>query len=117
MHWNIEYLIASSSPGGQIYDMNATGLNESRCCNQSLNESVLRDILNDHFARTVDHYESVSLALVGLYVPVFFLGILGNGSLTVIILTRRQLRNATNLFLCNLAVADLAGEIVMYYKG
>ena len=90
--------------------MNSTGFNESRSLNQSLNDSVLWDIFNDHLAKTVDHYESASVALVGLYVPVFFLGILGNGSLTVIILTKRQLRNVTNLFLCSLAVADLAGE-------
>lgn len=89
--------------------MNTTGLNESANGNQSLNESEMREIINEHFSGLVDEYESVSHILVGLYVPVFFMGILGNGSLTVIILTRRQLRNVTNLFLCSVAAADLAG--------
>ena len=91
--------------------MNETVFNYSNNLNASLNESILWDIVNDHFLSSSDGYDSATLVLVALYVPVFLLGILGNGFLTVIILTRQQLRNVTNLFLCSLAVADLAGEI------
>lgn len=92
--------------------MNVTDFNETNYLNQSLNKSVLWDIINDQFLSSNEINESVSIALVVLYVPVFLIGILGNGSLTVIVLSRKQLRNVTNLFICNLAVADLAGEMV-----
>ena len=88
--------------------MDTTTFNKSMVLNNSLNASVIQEIVNDHFQR----YESVSLVLVGLYVPVFFLGIFGNGFLAIIILNKEPLRNVTNLFLCSLALADLAGERV-----
>lgn len=90
--------------------MNAFDLNETTNSSESLNESVLWGIINAHFSSSNDNYESISLPLVGLYLPVFFLGILGNGFLLVLIFTKRQLRNVTNLFICSLAVADLAGK-------
>ena len=92
--------------------MDTTAFNKSMVLNNSLNASVIQEIVNDHFQRYRDEYESVSLVLVGLYVPVFFLGIFGNGFLAIIILTKQPLRNVTNLFLCSLALADLAGERV-----
>ena len=91
--------------------MNETVFNDSNYVNESLNDSILWDILNENFLASTDSFDSASVALVVLYVPVFIFGILGNGFLTVIILTKKQLRNLTNLFLCSLAAADLAGDV------
>ena len=85
-----------------------------------LNDSLLWDILNEDFLASTDSYDSASaVVLVALYIPVFILGIFGNGFLTFIILSKKQLRNLTNLFLCSLAAADLAGEhtfVVVQYS-
>ena len=90
--------------------MNTSACNESEALNSSLNASVIRGIINDHFQRFTYENETVSLILVGLYVPVLFLGIFGNVFLALIILTKSPLRNVTNLFLCSVALADLTGE-------
>ena len=80
----------------------------------SLNETVVKDILNDHVFKTSTVLDPMSVCLVVLYIPVFIVGILGNGVLTVLITCRSQLRNITNIFLCNLAIADLAGKIFVH---
>ena len=90
--------------------MNTSVCNESKAFNSSLNASVIRGIFHDHFQRFTYENETVSLILVGLYVPVLFLGIFGNVFLALIILTKSPLRNVTNLFLCSVALADLTGE-------
>ena len=90
--------------------MNTSVCNESKAFKSSLNASVIRGIINDHFQRFTYENETVSLILVGLYVPVLFLGIFGNVFLALIILTKSPLRNVTNLFLCSVALADLTGE-------
>ena len=94
--------------------MNTTACKETTVLNNSLNASVIQDIINDHFRSLTYEYESViaCFVLVGLYVPVLFLGIFGNGCLAIIILTKQPLRSVTNLLICSLALADLAGENV-----
>jgi hypothetical protein len=63
---------------------------------------------------TSDEFKVESVVLVALYVPVFLLGIAGNSSLVILVLSKRQLRNVTNFYLMNLAFADLAGEYVTF---
>ena len=75
---------------------------------QTLNISVLRNILYDHFFDTTIEIEVIILAAI--YVPIFLLGILGNGLILWIICSHPQLRNITNLFLWNVALTDIAGK-------
>jgi len=82
-----------------------TYLNSSE--NKTLNDTLVRDLLHDHFLK--ENTFGIGL-LVYLYIPVFLAGLIGNGLLILIILSRRRLRNGTNLFLSNLAFADLFGK-------
>ena len=74
----------------------------------SLNISTLRDILQSHFFNT--KIDDKTIVFVAIYVPIFLLGILGNGAVLFIIGRNRYLRNITNLFLWNLALTDIAGK-------
>ena len=76
--------------------------------NISLNKSILKGLLNDHFTNSSDDY----LVFVILYIPAFIVGLFGNGLLALIVICKRRCRSMTNYFLCNLAFADLAGEFI-----
>ena len=76
--------------------------------NLTLNISILRDILQSHFFDT--EIDDKTIALVAIYIPIFLLGILGNGAVLFIICCNRRLRNITNLLLWNLALTDIAGK-------
>ena len=76
--------------------------------NLTLNISILRDIIKSHFFDT--EIDDKTIALVAIYIPIFLLGILGNGAVLFIVSYNRRLRNITNLFLWNLALTDIAGE-------
>lgn len=80
--------------------------------NGTLNNTMLRAMLENHFLGKNKSASTVAIGLVILYVPVFLAGIIGNGLLTLVIIARRRFRNITNLFLCNLAVADLSVTII-----
>ena len=56
---------------------------------------------------------ATSIILFVLYVPMFLLGFFGNIVITLLVLTNEQLRNSTNLYLCNMAVTDLSGKIYL----
>ena len=80
--------------------------------NGTLNRTAVKDLLHDHlFALSFDH-----IGLVIIYVLMFLIGLLGNGFLSVTLFCRRRFRNITNFFLCNLAIADLAGRCKMDEK-
>jgi hypothetical protein len=79
--------------------------------NFTLNQTFVRNLLENHLFGQINRKESVAYGLVVLYIPAFIAGLLGNGFLTVVILSKKRLRNLTNLFLCNLAVADLSGKL------
>ena len=86
--------------------------------NLTLNITTLRHILQGHFFNT--EIDNRTIILVTIYIPIFLLGILGNGAVVFLICSRRQLRNVTNLFLWNLALTDIAGKLLtkmyMLYK-
>lgn len=82
----------------------------SSAFNFTLNQTLLKNMLKDHLLGNINKKESVAVGLVVLYIPALIAGLLGNGFLTVVILSKRRLRNLTNIFLCNLAVADLSGK-------
>ena len=57
------------------------------------------------------HKEPGSVLLVTLYIPVFLMAFFGNIMVLFAVLTNRHMRNVTNFFLVNLAVADLTGGL------
>ncbi len=56
------------------------------------------------------HAEAQTVVLLMLYAPVFLLAFFGNVMVLVVVLPNRHMRNVTNFFLVNLAVADLTGK-------
>lgn len=56
-----------------------------------------------------------SVILMALYVPVFLIGFLGNMIVTLLVISNQQLRNSTNFYLCNMALADFLGKVYTFY--
>lgn len=79
--------------------------------NFTLNQTMLRNMIEDTLLGNIYRKKSIAFGLVVLYVPAFLFGFFGNGCLTAVILSKRRLWNLTNLFLCNLAIADLSGKL------
>ncbi|XP_046374245.1 QRFP-like peptide receptor [Haliotis rufescens] len=49
-----------------------------------------------------------TIVLIVLYVPVLIIGLIGNVCMVIIVFTSTRLRSMTNLYLCNMAAADMA---------
>ena len=60
------------------------------------------------------YLEQEGIILTSLYVPVFLMGFIGNVVVALLVFTNHQLRNSTNLYLCNMAIADFLGNVNIY---
>lgn len=89
----------------KLLDKNVSGMNETTIL--ELYRSL--QIFDTYF-------QEESIVLTALYVPVFLLGFLGNFIVIILVLTNQQLRNSTNLYLCNMAAADLFGKVPKLFK-
>lgn len=98
-------------------DIKFENSSNSTVFNFTMNQTIVRDLLENHLLGHFKREESVAFGLVVLYIPAFLAGLLGNGFLTVIILSKQRLRNITNLFLCNLTIADLSGKFIILVAG
>jgi len=76
----------------------------------TINDTLLRSLLERHILGPAQGSDIFTVGLIVLYVPTFMSGLIGNGLLCLIILTRRRFRNITNLLLCNLTIADISGR-------
>ncbi|XP_071169342.1 QRFP-like peptide receptor [Mytilus edulis] len=85
----------------KLLDKNVSGMNETTIL--ELYRSL--QIFDTYF-------QEESIVLTALYVPVFLLGFLGNFIVIILVLTNQQLRNSTNLYLCNMAAADLFVSLI-----
>ena len=56
-----------------------------------------------------------TIALTALYIPIFFIGFLGNITIVLIIGISPPLRNSTNWYLFNLAISDLCGKFLTFF--
>lgn len=56
-----------------------------------------------------------TIALTALYIPIFFIGFLGNITIVLIIGISPPLRNSTNWYLFNLAISDLCGKFLTLF--
>ena len=76
---------------------------------------VDRDMYNENVRKNFHEiwytYRSpTSIALICLYVPIFFCAFIGNFLVLLVVLPSKHMRSVTNYFLVNLAVADLLGK-------
>ncbi len=56
-----------------------------------------------------------SILLIGLYIPVFLLALLGNALVVFVVARHRRMRNITNFFIVTLAISDLTGKFVCLF--
>ena len=84
----------------QLLDSNISGLNETQLLH-----------LYGSFRVFDLNLKEENVALMCLYVPVFLMGFLGNIVVAALVLSFQQLRNSTNLYLCNMAIADFLGNV------
>lgn len=82
----------------------------------SIHEKILKNIsllmINSSHLQVdiLDVSPEESIALTALYIPIFFIGFLGNITIVLIIGISPPLRNSTNWYLFNLAISDLCGR-------
>ena len=87
---------ASSAPGGGPA---ASG-----------DQGTIKGMLEDFHDTLYTHHKAESIALICLYVPVFAIAFFGNLLVLLVVLPNRHMRNITNCFIVNLAIADLLGQ-------
>lgn len=58
---------------------------------------------------------ALEIALTSLYVPLFVSAFFGNLSILILVASIRYLRHTTNIYLCNMAIADLLGKFAFHY--
>ncbi len=83
---------------------------------QSVTEdnSVYNELLEEFRRRLHKRSEGETVALVTLYVPVFLMAFCGNILILIVVLPKRHMRNMTNIFIVNLATADLTGNFLFF---
>lgn len=74
------------------------------------NDYLYTKILDEFKRSQSTHKEGKTIALLTLYAPIFFMAFVGNVMVLFVVLPNRHMRNVTNFFLVNLAVADLTGK-------
>ena len=78
-------------------------------------EDYVYSKLYENFKSTLyKHKEVGTVILVILYVPVFLMAFIGNLMVLLVVLPNRHMRNVTNFFIVNLAVADLTGNSFLF---
>ncbi|KAK2157162.1 hypothetical protein LSH36_196g01022 [Paralvinella palmiformis] len=75
---------------------------------QQLN-GILREFRNNLFS----YADTKTIVLICLYVPIFGTALVGNILVLMVVLPNRHMRNVTNCFIVNLAVADLLGKFTL----
>lgn len=73
----------------------------------TLPTSSLDDVSWPFAQRMLRHSLTVSLLYLIAYSSVFLVGLLGNVCVVLVVLRSPRMRNATNFFICNLALADI----------
>ncbi|XP_033737443.1 neuropeptide FF receptor 2-like [Pecten maximus] len=79
--------------------------------NTSTNISEFLGML-DEFGLHQTRLKADTITLTLLYIPIFILGMAGNIFIALIIASNRHLRNSTNLYLSNMALADLCVSLI-----
>ena len=79
-------------------------------------DSVYSKLYENFRSTLYKHKEVGTVILVALYVPVFLMAFFGNLMVLLVVLPNRHMRNVTNFFIVNLAVADLTGNLFLMYQ-
>jgi len=79
------------------------------CSNESLD--VWRDCLRQLFVQQTFHVHEAVL-ITSAYVLFILLGLLGNGLVIFVVVTKREMRTTRNVFLVNLAVANFILSLI-----
>ena len=77
-------------------------------------DSVYSQLYENFRSTLFKHKEVGTVILVVLYVPVFLMAFFGNLMVLLVVLPNRHMRNVTNFFIVNLAVADLTGNSFLF---
>ena len=75
-----------------------------------LDQQQLDDVLKEFRNNLFSYTDPKTILLICLYVPIFICALVGNISVLMVILLNRHMRNITNCFIVNLAIADLLGK-------
>ena len=73
-------------------------------------DPLYKKIMEEFKRSNYKHKEPRTVILVTLYIPIFLMAFFGNIMVLFVVLPNRHMRNVTNFFLVNLAVADLTGR-------
>lgn len=74
------------------------------------NNSAYSKLLEDFLSKLSGHEDVGTVILVVVYIPVFLMAFFGNLMVLLVVLPNRHMRNVTNFFIVNLAIADLTGN-------
>ena len=75
-----------------------------------LDQRELRETLKEFRNNLLSYTDTRTIVLICLYIPTFMTALIGNILVLLVVLPNRHMRNVTNCFIVNLAVADLLGE-------
>ena len=111
-HRNMETLTSTTSPAMTTTATEAAAAtNVSRSWNAT--DQKLWDMIdNDYKTMLSTPQQPYVAAFVAAYSAILSLSLLGNLMVIIVIRTSKSMRNVTNYFLFNLAVADLLGGLV-----
>ncbi|KAK2157163.1 hypothetical protein LSH36_196g01036 [Paralvinella palmiformis] len=80
-----------------------------------LDQQELNDVLKEFRNNLFSYTDPKTILLICLYVPIFISALVGNISVLMVILLNRHMRNITNCFIVNLAIADMLGKLVALF--
>ena len=69
---------------------------------------VVKNVLSEFEPTWTTIHDPTTIVLVCLYVPVFLLAFFGNALVILVVIKNPHMRKVKNLFLVNLAIADMA---------
>ncbi len=69
-------------------------------------------MIHDYMQRQYTLHSPTTIVLISLYIPIFLLSLIGNGLVIFVVLRNQHMRRVKNLFLLNLALADLLVTLV-----
>ncbi|KAK2157164.1 hypothetical protein LSH36_196g01037 [Paralvinella palmiformis] len=72
-----------------------------------LDQRELSETLKEFRNNLLSYTDTKTIVLICLYVPTFMTALIGNILVLLVVLPNRHMRNVTNCFIVNLAVADL----------
>ncbi len=78
----------------------------------NFSESTALNLIRDFMQKQYTLHEPATIMLICLYIPVFFLSLLGNGLVIFVVARNAHMRKVKNLFLLNLSLSDLLVTLV-----